>query len=126
MIEETVVEMVLDDDKITGYIDDRFYPEKLPQDAVLPAIVYTKISAPEFHDIDVAYPRFQFSCFSKDLLECKNMAIAVKELFQRYKGICEGCHILQGVYLDEVKLPDDSGIHQIAVDIRVVYKKITD
>ncbi|MBA7592738.1 hypothetical protein ES708_34931 [subsurface metagenome] len=54
------------------------------------------------------------------------MAIAVKELFQRYKGICGGCHILQGVFLDEVKLPDDSGIHHIAVDIRIVYKKITD
>lgn len=126
MIEETIVEMVLDDNKITGYIDDRFYPEKLPQDVTLPAIVYTKISAPEFHDIDVAYPRFQFSCFSKDLTECKNMAIAIKELFQRFKGVVGECHILQGVFLDEVTLPDDSGIYQIAVDIRVVYKKIVD
>jgi len=132
LIEETIVLMVLGNDeilgdsKIIGYIEDRFYPEKLPQDVTLPAIVYNKISAPEFHDIDVAYPRFQFSCFSKDLTECKRMAIAVKELFQRYKGICGGCHILQGVFLDEVKLPDDSGIRHIAVDIRVVYKKITD
>ena len=55
MIEETIVEMVLDDIKITDYIDDRFYPEKLPQDVVLPAIVYTKISSPEFHDIDVIF-----------------------------------------------------------------------
>ena len=124
MIEETIVIMVLDDDKITGYIGDRLHPERLPQGAVLPAIVYTKISAPEFHDIDVAYPCFQFSCFSPDLTECKNMAIAVKELFQRYKGIVGDCHILQGVYLDEVELPDDSGIHHIAVDIRIVYKKL--
>ena len=124
MIEETIVEMVLDDNKITGYIDDRFYPGRLPQGVVLPAIVYNKISAPEFHDIDVAYPRFQFSCFSQDLTECKNMAIAIKELFQRYKGIVGDCHILQGVYLDEVELSDDSGIHHIAVDIRIVYKKL--
>jgi len=124
VIEETVAAIVLDDTKIKGYIDTRLYPEELPQGATLPAVVYTKISAPEHHDIDVAFPRFQFSCFSQDLLECKNMAIAVKELFQRYKGVFDGCHILQGVYLDEVKLPDDSGIYQIAVDIKLVYKKV--
>jgi len=124
MIEETIVEMVLDDVAIKYYIDDRIYPSRLPQNAVLPAIVYFKVSAPEFHDIDVAYPRFQFSCFSEDLTECKSMAIAVKELFQRYKGIVGDCHILQGVFLDEVELSGDSAIHHIAVDIRIVYKKL--
>ena len=65
MIEETIVEMVLDDNKITGYILDRLYPEKLPQDVTLPAMIYYKVSAPEFHDIDVAYPDFSLAVFQR-------------------------------------------------------------
>ena len=113
---------------IHDLIADRIYPVKMPQNPTLPALTYRVISGMEHHNIDVAYPRFQFNCWGESYSDAKALSVEVKEAFQRLKspiGSTSGKHIVQGVVLGEIDMTYDmdTALYGIFVDVRLIYRK---
>lgn len=125
LIEDTVYGVTVNDSTISALIGTRLTPDTITAGtATFPCMVYQKISAPEHHDIDVAFPRFQFSSYAETKTEVLTLALAVKELWQRYKGVYNGVKIKQGVYLDETKAASGKdGLWRVDTDIKIIYEK---
>jgi hypothetical protein len=128
MIEDAIRTKLLANTTLAGYIGTRIYPTYLPQDAALPAIVYQQIDSPEHHDIDVAYPMYQFSIFGITYAAVKAIAAEIYTALQREKGTWSGHTIIQGIYKDGRDLfdinatPDTTKIYGYGVDYRIVYR----
>jgi len=113
---------------IHDLIGDRIYPITMPQNCTKPALTYRVISGMEHHNIDVAYPRFQFDCWGETYSDAKTLAYEVKEAFQRLRtpiGGSSGLDIIQAVILNEIDMSYnmDTSLYGIYVDVRIIYKK---
>ncbi len=125
-IDKIVPAIVLADTTISGLIGTRLTPMVITDDTAFPAMTYQRISSPEHHDIDFAYPRYQFNSYAETYGAVVELAIAVKELWQRYKGVFNNVKIKQGVYLDETQANrGKDGLWTIQTDIKIIYYKIT-
>lgn len=123
-IEEALRTLLLSDSTVSGLVGTRVYPMQLPLDCTLPAISYSKISSPNNHLIDVASPRFQFSCFAEDYLEVQQLKTAVVSALNRYKGVASGIHIKQIVFQDASDdYEETTGIFHVPVDFKIIYQQ---
>ena len=127
-IEQCISDYLEGSTGIEDLIADRIYPIKLPQNPTLPAMTYRVISGMEHHDIDVAYPRFQFNCWGDTYSEAKTLAYATKQAFQRMKSVIGGTSgkaMIQGVVLNEIDMSYDmdTQLYGIFVDVRLIYRK---
>jgi len=99
-----------------------------PRGVSYPALTYIKISGPTLHDADIAYPRFQLSCWSEEYSEVKQLAAAVKEVLQRFKGIMgstPGIKVSQVVFENELDLYDpETGVYHIPADYTIIYREV--
>jgi hypothetical protein len=127
IIEEAIYTYLSGEAGITNLVDQRIYPMILPQDTDYPALTYMRISGLEHHDIEVAYPWFQISCWAKSYSEAKGLANEIKMAFQRFKGKmggAQGVDVVQGVYLNDRDLYDnETQVYHIPVNIRIIYKE---
>ena len=127
-IEECVSAYLEASTGIHDLIANRIYPIKLPQNPTLPAVTYRVISGMEHHNIDVAYPRFQFDCWGESYGNAKEVAYEIKEAFQRKKSVIGGTSgkaMIQGVILNEIDMSYDmdTSLYGIYVDVRIIYRK---
>jgi len=127
-IEQCVSDYLEGSTGIGDLIANRIYPIKLPQNSTLPAMTYRVISGMEHHDIDVAYPRFQFDCWGESYSDARSLADEVKEAFQRMKSVIGGTSgkaMIQGVILNDIDMSYDmdTQLYGIFVDIRLIYRK---
>lgn len=127
-IEECVSDYLEASTGINDKIVNRIYPVKMPQDCTLPALTYRVISGMEHHNIDVAYPRFQFSCFAKTYGGAKELCNEVQSAFQRMKvpiGGTSGKAMIAGEILNEIDMgwSEDTEVYGIFTDIRLIYRK---
>lgn len=124
-IDKIVSAIVLADATIAALIGTRLSPNAITQDTAFPAMTYQRISSPEHHDIDVAFPRYQFSSYGESYGEVVEVALAVKELWQRYKGIFNSVKIKQGSYIDETQpVEGKGGLWRVDTDIKILYDKL--
>jgi hypothetical protein len=122
-IEEAIRKKLIANNDLKAKIGERIYILKLPQNPTFPAVVYFKVSNPRHHDIDVAYPRFQFSIFAEKYSEAKEISDLIRGLLQREKGVFYGMPVIQGVYLNEVDFyENDSELYHIASDYKIIYR----
>lgn len=123
-IEEVLRTLLLSDSTVSGLVGTRVFPVQLPLDCPLPAISLHKISNPNNNLLDVASPRFQFSCWAEDYLEVQQLKNAVISALNRYKGVASGIHIKQIVYLDASDAHEDiTDIYHVPVDMKIIYQK---
>ena len=126
-IEEALKIYLLSKTEITDIIGDRLYPEVLPQDVDFPALTYFEVSNPVFHDVDIAYPRFQLSSWTKTYLEAKTLRNAIKEVMQRFKGVMgggSGVKVAQVVFENSFDMYDsETGIYHIPSDYKIIYRE---
>lgn len=112
---------------ITNIVGDRIYPGVRPQDSELPAISYLRISGPEHHNIDVAFPRFQISAWAATYNEAKTLGNEIKAAFQRFKGTmggAQGVDVIQGVLLNDNDIYEsDTRVYHNPVDIKLIHWK---
>jgi hypothetical protein len=75
---------------VTGLVDTRIYPKRLPQGAPLPAIVYERISrmAENFHGgpPSLIHPRVQVTSFAGTYDGAKALARATRLALDGYSG----------------------------------------
>lgn len=85
------------DANISRYVCDRIYPIVLPEDAPLPAIVYTPVLANYDSALqgDTGYVRqtIQFVCHDTTYKKSRELSRKVKRLFQDYHGDMCGLNI---------------------------------
>ncbi|HLR70981.1 MAG TPA: hypothetical protein VK085_06075 [Pseudogracilibacillus sp.] len=123
MLETNIRNYLLEIPEIKDVIGNRIYPEFIPENADFPAIAYNEISNPSHHDIDVAYPRIQYSCFSHNFTEAKLIRSLLKKHLKRFKGQMGDKRIIQIVVSGEYPMPyeADRKIYGRAIDFKIIY-----
>lgn len=123
MLEIDVRNYLLEIQEIKDVIGNRIYPEFIPENASFPAIAYNEISSPGHHDIDVSFPRIQYSCFSHSVIEARLMRSLLKKHLKRFKGEMGDSRIIQIVVNGEYPMPyeSDRGIYGRAIDFKIIY-----
>lgn len=110
--------------EITALIGTRLYSGWIPENAPMPSVAYLEVSGVRHHDIDVAFPRYQFSCFSTRYLEAKEIADEIRKALQRYKGDISGTRVIQGVHEGTFEQYErDTGIYHVAIDFKIIYRE---
>jgi hypothetical protein len=128
-LEQAVYEYLTGHAGFAGAVDDRLYPVVLPQQAVMPAVVYQRISGTR--DLrqdgasDLARARVQFGCTGNDYLELKNGAVKQLRLaLHGLKQVDGGAALVAAEIVNEVDLYDDeTKLHRILVDAMIWYRE---
>lgn len=124
-IEEAIYSYLSGESGITDLVGTRIYPLVLPQNTEYPAITYYRVSGPEHHDKDVAYPRIQLTAWAETYEEAKTVAAEVKAALQRFKGTMgvPGVVVIQGVFQNDMDLYDnETGVYYVATDIKFIHR----
>lgn len=128
MIEEALRTKVLSDSDVTDAIGQRLYIKKLPENPTYPAVTYSKISGPRHHDVDVAYPRFQFDVWTDATTEdsykkARDVATKIRKALQRESGDWSGVRVIQAVFLNEMDdyEPDTKLYHYIS-EFKIIHR----
>jgi hypothetical protein len=90
MLEEAIYLKLVNDTNITGAVDKRIYPNKLPNSPTLPAIRYNKISENKirgFSSIQVSQSRMQFTCCGSSFSDSKNVAKKIFDCLDNFSGL---------------------------------------
>lgn len=99
---QVVYERLCSDANISRYVCGRIYPIVLPEDAPLPAIVYTPVLANYDSALqgDTGYVRqtIQFVCHDTTYKKSRELSRKVKRVFQDYHGDMCGLFI-QAVFI---------------------------
>ncbi|CRK80306.1 tail completion protein gp17 [Neobacillus massiliamazoniensis] len=107
---------------LNDLIAGRIYPGVLPENGTKPAVAYNEVSAPGHHDIDVSFPRFQFSCFSPKYIEAKQVRKEIENALKRFRGMMGNTRVIQGVVAGKYELyENDTKLHNAIIDIKIIY-----
>ena len=107
---------------LTALVGTRVYAFPLRQDPVLPDVTYQRVSGPRDALLGVGKPRYQFAAWSKSYGEARDVAQAVDDCLQRYKGTEEGVLIIQATVVNDVDIYDgETGRHTCSVDVKLKY-----
>ena len=114
--------------EITGIIGEgdsaRIYPLALPQKPAYPAVTYQVISSPRHHDVDIAYPRIQYTAFARTYSQAKELSELLRIHLQRFKGVLSGISIKQIQYINAVEFyQGDARIYYIPQDFKIIYEE---
>jgi len=121
LIDEAIRSILLADPAVYGLVGTRIFPLELPLECTFPAISYLFPSDPYKR---VARPaRLQVDCWAEDVMECKNLKLAVENALNGYAGIVNGVNI-EGIFpISPYDLaPDETGIFHIPYDFKVIYR----
>lgn len=124
MFETDLRDYLVSYDDLNALVGSRIYPGVLPENPTYPAISYSLVSESRHHNIDVAYPRYQFSCFSPNYISAKNVATQVRKALQRYRGTMGSTQVIQGVFENEIELYDPTDkLYHVAVDMKLIFRE---
>lgn len=122
MIEVDLRNFLLTHESLTSKISTRLYPGWIPENADMPSVAFLIVSGVSHHNIDVAYPRIQFSCFSSRYLEAKEIANEIKAILQRFSGKMGNTRIIQAVFQNEYdNYEKDTKLYHVAIDFKIIY-----
>jgi hypothetical protein len=122
---------LLADSGVAAKVVARVYPMVLPQGCDYPAITYQFISNPQHHAIPVGFPRIQTTCWAESHQAARELAAAVTDACQRFKGLMGGAG---GITVINVKFEDDRDLteqpapvdgrrlYQVPVDFKVIHR----
>lgn len=89
-IESDIRARLAADGTVAGLVSTRIYPAILPQDPMLPAIVFSKVSAVRVHKLTGAsgwsMPRMTVHSWGRTYAEAKTVAAAVRESLNGFIG----------------------------------------
>ena len=110
---------------LIALVATRIYDQYWPTDRepTFPLITVSQVSGGRHHNIDVAYPRFQFSCWAETKSMARAVADTLRNVLQRYKGVMGGIEIPQIVYENDLDFYDaESKLYHIPVDFKIIYR----
>lgn len=113
---------------LTALIAARIYPVVLPQDVVLPAVSYRRLSGPRSSamgsDPGLAHPRFEVNAWAREYLAAKNVKEQIRAALQRWRGTVSGVEIIDTFILDERDLYEPTTLmYQLPVDVQIHHRE---
>ena len=106
-------------------VDNRIYPILLPQEATLPAVVYTRISTPRLYKLEDEFlpqGRFQFDCYAEEFQEAKEVAADVKAALDLYSGAMGAYTVEMCIIEDEMDTYEpETGYWRSMVEVVIWY-----
>lgn len=129
MIEEAIVTLVTGNLAVKALIGARLYPEKIPQDAKLPAAAYQVTSTGINYNMDgqssIVSPLIGFTFDARSYDEAKAIGAAVKAVLSGYRGT------VAGIKIGSIFLQDEFEGYNLASDVymrsqiyKVNYKEV--
>ena len=123
-LEEAVYSRLTGNAGVSALVSTRVYPNKIPQEAALPALAYQRISARRVKahaaPTGLARVRVQVTCVSRSYSEVKALAAAVRTAMQGVMGSVGGV-TLQGSWLetDADEYGDAETLHSVRQDYMI-------
>ena len=122
--EQALFELLTHDAGVSAIVGDRVYPVRLPDEVVLPAMVYAKVSCIRYAShggpSKLASSRFQLDCYSADYLEAKRLALAAVAALHGKKG-----GDIQAAFNDNETdgFSADDGVFRVTADILIWHRE---
>lgn len=106
----------------------RVHPLRLPQGFALPAVSYQRVSADRRHTITDgptgwAWTRFQVDCWANTYTSVRDLAEAVRQALDGYKGDIGGENHVGGIYIEGERdlFEEDLEIYRVSLDFLIPY-----
>jgi len=120
--------VVLESPAVTAMIGARFTPEPLPQQSVLPACTYQRVSQRIPDEIPFPTVRIQVTCWAATRNAARDLAEAVKKAVrltgEGWKGQRHGMAIKYMKPENDLDLiHPDTGRHTVPIDFKVTYRR---
>lgn len=113
-LEEALTSYLLGYPGLAALIDDKLYPDELPQGIKLPTIIYSKISDVKDHTLvgqnRLESPMLQFTAFA----ETKTAARAIAN--QLKAALCDFQGMMSGLEVQYIKLENEITSHERTPD----------
>lgn len=108
-------------------VGSRVYPQVLPQNPVLPALTYHQVSGPAERshsgNSNLTKARYQISCWSKNYLEVKSIAVTITQALNGYKGGAGTKTIQASFKANEIDdYEPDTGLRRAIVDVIITHR----
>lgn len=125
-IEQAIKNKLLARTQIVAIVNNRIYYPNLPQNPTYPAIIFFLLTGLRYHDIDVAYPYYQFDSWAPTYMQSIQLANEIRLTLQREKGIWDGISVIQGVFKNEtdVEEPNNPNLFHRASDFEIIYRGV--
>ena len=102
-------------------ITTRIYP-RVPQTPTFPLITIRKISGDQDMLLDYAHPRMQVTAWAATYEAGEELATAIRQVLQRYRGVVAGMTVERIVFLNDVHIYDpETGRETFPADYRLDY-----
>lgn len=116
---------------VTALVGARIYPLQLPQDSVLPALVYEHVVSTELTTIDAAsayalmQARIEVTVLAKDYATQKTLIEEVRKALNYQRGVVAGVSVASIVRdtLGPDLRDDDLQVYSQAIDFHVTFKE---
>ena len=108
-------------------VDSRIYPVKLPQNAIFPAVTYTRLATPVLHELDTTtllpHPTFQFDCWAESYARAKDVAAQVYAALNMYRGAMGAYTVEASIVSTERDAYDpETKIWHTMIDVEIWYE----
>lgn len=118
---------------VTALVSTRVYPNVLPQNPTLPAVVYQRIDERREtamgSDPGVVRARVQVSAWAATFTAARGIGEEVRKALQRYRGTPagSGTEVLD-VFIEDIRdmdpeLVDGILLHRVDVDVEAIYRE---
>ena len=124
-LESALYNIAASNGAVAALVSTRIYRTALPPGAVMPALVYRRVSNDPFQshkaqEIKLERTRFTWDCWASDTGTAESLANAVKLLFNGYRGTVDGRKIGGTKVVFEGDLPDpDTNLSLRVVDVLI-------
>lgn len=115
---------------ITELTSTRIYPYKLPQNPIMPAITYQRVSTSRYHTHDtsgasgLARPRFQFDCYASSYLGAKQLVEALRGVLEGFNGYVGAQRIQGALSQNETDFYEDvTGLYRRSIDFMIHHQE---
>lgn len=109
-IETAIFDILRGDSTVYGLVSSRIYPQIIPQNTALPAIIYSQIAGPRQHTLEstdnMVPSRWQFTCVAETYAELRGLSDAIRGVLDSYMGVCGTVEIQCAHFIDENDLTD--------------------
>lgn len=128
-IHEAIFDRLVGHGGVNALVAGRVYRNKMPQNEVMPCIVYQRISKVKYHamgvEAGVATSRFQFTAWAVTHAEAEALEQQIRLAIARWSGTQSGVTIQDSLEESQQEdfEPDTQmeGVHQIPTDYMISY-----
>ena len=114
---------------LAALVGARIYPDELPQDVAVPAVVYSLVAddTPQPQQVtgqtDLIRARYQFDCWAETPLEARNVRLQLRLALKRWATA--GPPVVQSTFaLSQINLQDrDTRRHNFSADFEINYEE---